>query len=336
VKGIGVRSNTGAYKNNRQYAETPEEVLYEMDISGFLKSYGAHYSLCFADTVIMKRIISLLYAGLFIALFHIPQAGAQVPAPGEKAFRQEGIASWYGAEFAGRPTASGELFNPSGLTAAHPTLPFGTMLKIINKHNNKETTVRVNDRGPFVSARIIDVSRAAAEQLDMISTGTAPVIVEILGTGNAAVPAASTMPAPPVPAVPRPAVPAPAMPNPPVQTVASVPAVPSGTADAVPTPWPAAASSVAPAASVPAVIKGSPPETGSGKRYRLQVGSYKIPRNAVEAFDKLKNAGLEPAYERYEEYYRVVLAEVRAEDVPVVAEKLGAAGFREALIREER
>lgn len=296
----------------------------------------------------MKRIISLLYAGLFIALFHIPQAGAQVPAPGEKAFRQEGIASWYGAEFAGRPTASGELFNPSGLTAAHPTLPFGTMLKITNKHNDKETTVRVNDRGPFVSARIIDVSRAAAEQLDMISTGTAPVIVEILGTGGAAVQAASvpaaSMPMPSVPAVPQPAAPAqaaPAVPNPPAQTAASVPAVPAGTAVPVPNPWPAAASSAAPAASMPAaplpaVIKGSPPETGSGKRYRLQVGSYKIPRNAVETFDKLKNAGLEPAYERYEEYYRVVLAEVRAEDVPAIAEKLGAAGFREALIREER
>jgi len=93
-------------------------------------------------------------------------------------FREEGIASWYGREFDGRPTASGETFDSSELTAAHPNLPFGTMLIVTNKHNNRSVTVRVNDRGPFVAARIIDVSRAAAEQLDMIVSGTAPVIVE--------------------------------------------------------------------------------------------------------------------------------------------------------------
>ncbi|MDR1374966.1 MAG: septal ring lytic transglycosylase RlpA family protein [Treponema sp.] len=273
----------------------------------------------------MKRIISLLlFAGLSAVLFYIPQAAAQVPAPDGKAFRQEGIASWYGAEFAGRPTASGELFNPSELTAAHPTLPFGTMLKITNKHNNTAVTVRVNDRGPFVSARIVDVSRAAAEQLDMISTGTAPVIVEIL-TGSASA-LAPSIPAAPQPAAPVQAVSAASVvPVPPAQTAAPAPVVSPGTAVSVQS-WPAA----------PAAIKGAPPETGSNKRYRLQVGSYKIPRNAVDTFEKLKSAGLEPAYERHEEYYRVVLAGVPAEDVPAVAEKLGAAGFREALIREER
>jgi rare lipoprotein A len=289
----------------------------------------------------MKRIIALVYAGLLIALQVLP-ADAQVPAPDGRTLRQEGIASWYGAEFAGRPTASGELFNPSGLTAAHPTLPFGTMLKITNKHNNKEVTVRVNDRGPFVSARIIDVSRAAAEQLDMVSTGTAPVIVEILGTGNA-VPAAASQPAGqvPVPTAPAsasvPAVSQPAGQVPaPAASVSVPPAVPAASTAPVPPRTAAFVPAVAVPAAVPAVIKGSPPETGSGKRYRLQVGSYKIPRNAVETFDRLKNAGLEPAYERHEDYYRVVLAGVRAEDVSAVAEKLGTAGFREALIREEQ
>jgi rare lipoprotein A len=205
------------------------------------------------------------------------------------------------------------------------------MLKIINKHNNKEVTVRVNDRGPFVSARIIDVSRAAAEQLDMISTGTAPVLVEILGTGSASTPV-PPVPAASVPAVPQPAAQVqtvPAVPVPPAQAAAPVPALPSGITASV------QHTRFVPSAA-PAAIKGSPPETGSNKRYRLQVGSYKIPGNAAAAFDRLKNAGLEPAYERYEEYYRVVLAGVPAENVPVIAEKLGAAGFREALIREER
>ncbi|MDR1127912.1 MAG: septal ring lytic transglycosylase RlpA family protein, partial [Treponema sp.] len=117
----------------------------------------------------MKRIIALFITGLALTVF----CAAQTDPSYYGIFRQEGIASWYGQEFAGRPTASGEVFNPSQFTAAHPTLPFGTLLKVTNRHNNRSVTVRVNDRGPFVSSRIIDVSRAAAEQLDIVATGTA-------------------------------------------------------------------------------------------------------------------------------------------------------------------
>ena len=94
-------------------------------------------------------------------------------------FRQEGLASWYGMEFSGSLTASGEIFNPALFTAGHPSLPFGTILKVTNKQNMRQVTVRINDRGPFVSTRIIDLSMAAAEVLDMIRTETAPVIIEI-------------------------------------------------------------------------------------------------------------------------------------------------------------
>ncbi|MDR1230375.1 MAG: septal ring lytic transglycosylase RlpA family protein [Spirochaetaceae bacterium] len=93
-------------------------------------------------------------------------------------FRQEGVASWYGAEFAGRATASGEIFDPAQLTAAHAELPFGTYLTVTNTENGKKIAVRVNDRGPFVRSRILDVSRAAAERLDMLSAGTAKVVIE--------------------------------------------------------------------------------------------------------------------------------------------------------------
>jgi rare lipoprotein A len=93
-------------------------------------------------------------------------------------FRQEGVASWYGAEFAGRATASGEIFDPVQLTAAHAELPFGTYLIVTNTENGKKIAVRVNDRGPFVRSRILDVSRAAAERLDMLSAGTAKVVIE--------------------------------------------------------------------------------------------------------------------------------------------------------------
>jgi rare lipoprotein A len=90
-----------------------------------------------------------------------------------------------------------------------------------------------------------------------------------------------------------------------------------------------------PADLSPAQIKGKLPPAGIDKSYRLQVGAYKIPRNAAETFDKLKNAGLNPAYERNGDFYRVVLAGLRPEEIEDAAVKIGAAGFREALIREE-
>ncbi|GHT77878.1 hypothetical protein FACS1894130_03510 [Spirochaetia bacterium] len=398
----------------------------------------------------MKRLTALFIIGLGLAVFCTAQA-ADTARYG--IFRQEGIASWYGKEFAGRPTASGESFNPSQLTAAHPTLPFGTMLKITNQHNNKQVTVRVNDRGPFVSARIIDISEAAAEQLDMISTGTAPVSVESVGQialpsapgtnaartaqGTAlpsAQPLAKSAPgfdeeldglssARPVPvaAMPRPAplstvipsvpptptqtyqpepvpvqsyqaqqapaptyqgatiqpqyqpqvVPAPLNPPTsvrpiippiqpapaPVQAYQNVPAQPQYQPQYQPTAAPAqtyqpvtaqpqyqptAAPTqtyqppTAPVTTLPPaeILPAMPPE-GTGKVYRLQVGSYKVPRNAAEAFEKLKSAGLNPAYERNGEMYRIVLAGVRPEEMQSVAGRLGTAGFRQVLIRED-
>jgi rare lipoprotein A len=84
-----------------------------------------------------------------------------------------------------------------------------------------------------------------------------------------------------------------------------------------------------------AVIKPAMPAPGSGRVYRIQAGSYKVARNAVEAFDKLKGAGLNPAYEKSGDLYRVVLGGIKADEVPLVAERLGAAGFQEVLIREE-
>ncbi|MBA3677129.1 MAG: septal ring lytic transglycosylase RlpA family protein [Sphingosinicella sp.] len=90
----------------------------------------------------------------------------------------EGVASYYGAELAGNRTANGERFNPSALTAAHRTLPMGTRLRVTNKANGKSVVVRINDRGPFTKNRIIDVSRAAAEKISMIGSGTARVTLE--------------------------------------------------------------------------------------------------------------------------------------------------------------
>lgn len=93
---------------------------------------------------------------------------------------EEGLASWYGGKFQGRLTSSGEVFDTNLLTAAHKTLPFGTIVRVTNLANGLSTVVKINDRGPFVEGRIIDLSRAGAEQIDMIGTGTTKVTVEVL------------------------------------------------------------------------------------------------------------------------------------------------------------
>jgi len=102
------------------------------------------------------------------------------PLRGER-FRDEGVASYYGREFKGRRTASGERFDPKALTAAHRTLEFGTRVRVTNLENGRSVVVRINDRGPFKRDRIIDVSRAAAQKLGFVRDGTAPVRLEILG-----------------------------------------------------------------------------------------------------------------------------------------------------------
>ncbi len=93
---------------------------------------------------------------------------------------RRGVASYYGNEFQGRLTANGERFDQNQMTAAHRTLPFGTKVRVKHVNNGREVVVRINDRGPFVDGRIIDLSRAAAEQLDMIREGVAMVEITIL------------------------------------------------------------------------------------------------------------------------------------------------------------
>jgi rare lipoprotein A (peptidoglycan hydrolase) len=93
-----------------------------------------------------------------------------------------GQASWYGPGFHGRRTANGEVFNQNALTAAHRTLPFGTLVRVTNLRNNRQVVVRINDRGPFVGGRIIDLSAGSARQIGMISSGVAAVQIEILQT----------------------------------------------------------------------------------------------------------------------------------------------------------
>jgi rare lipoprotein A len=96
------------------------------------------------------------------------------------AFEQEGLASWYGGKFQGRQTASGEIFDTNQFTAAHKTLPFGTMVKVTNLETGESTVVRINDRGPFVPGRIIDLSRAAAAAIGLAGKGVARVRIQVI------------------------------------------------------------------------------------------------------------------------------------------------------------
>jgi len=98
---------------------------------------------------------------------------------------ETGVASWYGEPFHGRPTSSGEIYDMNDLTCAHPSLPFGTRLRVQNLDNGRTATVRINDRGPFAKERIVDVSKRAAEELGMIGPGTARVRITVLAPAGA-------------------------------------------------------------------------------------------------------------------------------------------------------
>jgi len=93
---------------------------------------------------------------------------------------ETGEASWYGEEFQGNETANGEIYDLNGLTAAHPTLPFGTTVRVTNLKNSKNILLRINDRGPYIGRRLIDVSKAAAKRLGFIYSGTTRVRVEVV------------------------------------------------------------------------------------------------------------------------------------------------------------
>lgn len=107
--------------------------------------------------------------------------GAQISPQGGAAYDETGLASWYGPGFHGNPTANGEIFDQDAMTAAHPTLPLPSLVQVINTENNREVVLRVNDRGPFIEGRMIDVSRRAAEMLGFEEAGQAKVRVRYLG-----------------------------------------------------------------------------------------------------------------------------------------------------------
>jgi rare lipoprotein A len=121
---------------------------------------------------------------VWLAALALAAAASLLPA--EEGLAEEGLASWYGGKFQGRRTASGEIFDTRQFTAAHRSLPFGTRVLVTNLSNGKSVAVRINDRGPFVAGRVIDLSLAAAEAIGLTGRGLATVRLEVLTGGAAA------------------------------------------------------------------------------------------------------------------------------------------------------
>ena len=124
-----------------------------------------------------NRLIGLIAMGMYIFSAHAGQASQ---SGASRISIESGTASYYAEKYNGKPTASGEIFDMHQLTAAHPHLKFGTIVKVTNLDNHRVVLVRINDRGPFVGHRVIDLSLAAAQELQMVKSGLAPVTLEVL------------------------------------------------------------------------------------------------------------------------------------------------------------
>lgn len=196
-----------------------------------------------------------------------------VPAH-EPNYDEVGIASWYGPTFHGKDSASGEPFDENAMTAAHPTLPIPSLVRVTNMDNGRTVVVRLNDRGPFVDDRIIDLSKAAAGALDMHGPGTARVRVQYVG---------------PPPAIPNAA---PVVAQQPAQAIVSRQLAP-----------------VAPPVAAPVIVQ-PPAVQAPGETFFLQAGSFADLGNANKLRDTLRPVGvttIKAVQVNGSEYYRVML-----------------------------
>ena len=226
---------------------------------------------------------------------------ACIPLFGE-VYMERATVSFYANDFHGKKTSSGETFNMHDLTCANKTLPFDTQLRVTNLANGKTVTVRVNDRGPFVADRELDLSKAAAEKLGMINSGTAQVKIEILKRGPetelSKVTASKAM---------------------------KIVAQKSGGSTTA-KKQPAATQSTA---------KASEKQYPSGTRWDIQVGAFSTRDNANQLAQKLLNEGFDNVvFQKTPKVYRVVIRNVPAEKVERTREKLIKKGYAEPVIRK--
>lgn len=148
-----------------------------------------------------KEIPLFVFSLFLLACSSAPKATTYVPPSPTPGAVERGLASWYGREFDGLPTASGETFRPEKVSAAHRTLPLGTLVEVTNEKNGKSVRVKVNDRGPFVAGRIVDLSKAAAAEIGSVADGVVPVTLRVVTLGdNSRIRARTDEPRAPTPA----------------------------------------------------------------------------------------------------------------------------------------
>ena len=238
-------------------------------------------------------------------------------------YLERGVASWYGPNFHGVNTSSGEPYDMYGMTAAHKTLPLPCYARVTNLRNGRSVVVRINDRGPFVANRLIDLSYTAAAKLDMLREGTTLVEVRTLAPGapDAVTRTAAAVSAPPPVSTP-----------PPVNTPPPVSAPPPVSNVAPGLPAPQALASAAPAADATAL----PPPA-----LYVQAGAFADPQNAQRTLARLQGAGVSSAFILLPTAGVTTLYRVRVGPVHSVAEfdaiaaQLAALGFPEARLASD-
>lgn len=253
--------------------------------------------------------------------------------PSSDNFVERGVASWYGPDFHGHNTSSGEVYDMYGMTAAHRTLPIPCYARVTNLANGRSVIVRINDRGPFVANRIIDLSYSAATRLDIVRTGTAFVELRTLSASDAraetppAQVAAATIMSPAAPTVPLTPI-APAVPIAPSASIA--PAAPSTPAEPI-------ASSAAPAPDDGTPSAGPP----TAVALYIQVGAYADPVNAQRVLDRLQSSGVAHVFSVASSSGGRTLRRVRIGPITTVGEfdalaaRLSALGFPEARLAND-
>ncbi|HKR63396.1 MAG TPA: septal ring lytic transglycosylase RlpA family protein [Thermoanaerobaculia bacterium] len=300
----------------------------------------------------MRRRIGVLSALLVLAY----GCATTVPQPEKGPESLRGIASWYGEEFAGRTTANGEIFDPTLLTAAHRTLPFGTILEVTNPKTGRSVWVRVNDRGPYIANRIIDLSYAAAQKIGLVEAGVGDVDLKVvkLGSGEREAPAAFDVTIAEAPAV-APA-PAPAA----ASTSTTTPEAP-----AVDFPLPAVVERVdvetqrgdvvtrkqvaddgrtiadvptgekrATATPAPAQAPSRPRSSSAQKEFIVQVGAFAVEENAKLLQERLTSIG-QRAWVDHGALFRVRIGPFATRDLAVAArESLESHGLSAIIIAE--
>ena len=267
----------------------------------------------------MNKSLTAITLAFFAAAFFVAPIAAE-----SEIIKLEAVASFYADEFHGRPTSSGEIFDMNAMTAAHKTLPFGTMLEVTNLENGKKVVVRVNDRGPFVENRELDVSRKAADMLGMIDTGVARVSIRRVDSLDAAAITAGSATADSGPAMAAKPVTAP---NPPMD---AVPAADSSIQAIHPEP------SVKQSAPAMTSLQPTPsPVSDASISWRIQLGAFSREDNATRMVVRLRKDGFNPSFEKFGDLTRVVLAGISNEELSGTRFRLNSAGYEGYIVKQE-